>query len=77
MPAWAWLLLFFVAPVAMVVWFSFGYKPGICLALYYIGVTYAPDEVELVKWALRGAAIAQEIDDRSLIQGRVLELLRV
>ncbi|MGN8553440.1 UNVERIFIED_CONTAM: ABC transporter permease [Microbacterium sp. SLM126] len=28
-PAWAWLLLFFVAPVAMVVWFSFGYKPGI------------------------------------------------
>ena len=29
LPAWAWLLLFFVAPVAMVVWFSFGYKPGI------------------------------------------------
>lgn len=28
-PAWAWLLLFFVAPVGMVVWFSFGYKPGI------------------------------------------------
>ncbi|WP_137844079.1 ABC transporter permease [Microbacterium sp. 2FI] len=28
-PAWAWLLIFFVAPVAMVVWFSFGYKPGI------------------------------------------------
>ena len=28
-PAWAWLLLFFVAPVAMVIWFSFGYKPGI------------------------------------------------
>lgn len=28
-PAWAWLLVFFVAPVAMVVWFSFGYKPGI------------------------------------------------
>jgi len=28
-PAWAWLALFFVAPVAMVVWFSFGYKPGI------------------------------------------------
>jgi spermidine/putrescine transport system permease protein len=27
-PAWAWLLVFFVAPVAMVVWFSFGYKPG-------------------------------------------------
>ena len=24
-----WLVLFFVAPVAMVVWFSFGYKPGI------------------------------------------------
>lgn len=28
-PAWAWLLVFFVAPVAIVVWFSFGYKPGI------------------------------------------------
>jgi len=28
-PAWAWLALFFVAPVAMVVWFSFGYKPGV------------------------------------------------
>lgn len=28
-PAWVWLLVFFVAPVGMVVWFSFGYKPGI------------------------------------------------
>lgn len=28
-PAWAWLLIFFVAPVGMVIWFSFGYKPGI------------------------------------------------
>lgn len=28
-PAWAWLLAFFVAPIGMVVWFSFGYKPGI------------------------------------------------
>ncbi len=28
-PAWAWLLVFFVAPVLTVVWFSFGYKPGI------------------------------------------------
>ena len=28
-PAWAWLLFFFVAPVGMVIWFSFGYKPGI------------------------------------------------
>jgi spermidine/putrescine transport system permease protein len=29
LPAWAWLMVFFVAPVAMVIWFSFGYKPGI------------------------------------------------
>jgi len=29
LPAWAWLAIFFVAPVAMVIWFSFGYKPGI------------------------------------------------
>ena len=28
-PAWLWLIAFFVIPVAMVVWFSFGYKPGI------------------------------------------------
>lgn len=29
MPAWVWLLVFFVAPVGLVVWFSFGYKPGV------------------------------------------------
>lgn len=29
LPAWVWLLFFFIAPVGMVVWFSFGYKPGI------------------------------------------------
>ena len=28
-PAWAWLLIFFVAPIFMVVVFSFGYKPSI------------------------------------------------
>lgn len=28
-PAWAWLVAFFVAPVATVVYFSFGYKPGL------------------------------------------------
>lgn len=28
-PAWAWLLFFFIIPVGYVVWFSFGYKPGI------------------------------------------------
>lgn len=27
-PAWVWLLVFFVAPVFQVIWFSFGYKPG-------------------------------------------------
>ena len=27
-PAWVWLLVFFVAPVFQVLWFSFGYKPG-------------------------------------------------
>lgn len=29
LPAWGWLLIFFIAPVGMVLWFSFGYKPGI------------------------------------------------
>ena len=28
-PAWAWLLVFFVVPVAVVFWYSFGYKPGL------------------------------------------------
>ncbi|WP_370459986.1 ABC transporter permease [Nostocoides sp. F2B08] len=28
-PAWAWLVTFFVLPVATVVYFSFGYKPGL------------------------------------------------
>jgi spermidine/putrescine transport system permease protein len=28
-PAWAWFLFFFVAPVALVVWYSFGFKPGL------------------------------------------------
>jgi spermidine/putrescine transport system permease protein len=27
-PAWAWLLFFFIAPVALVFWYSFGFKPG-------------------------------------------------
>lgn len=29
LPAWAWLVTFFVLPVGAVLWFSFGYKPGI------------------------------------------------
>lgn len=28
-PAWVWLLVFFVAPILMVIVFSFGYKPSI------------------------------------------------
>jgi spermidine/putrescine transport system permease protein len=28
-PAWAWLVMFFVVPVGAVLYFSFGYKPGI------------------------------------------------
>ncbi len=29
LPAWIWLLVFFAAPVGLVVWYSFGYKPDI------------------------------------------------
>jgi spermidine/putrescine transport system permease protein len=43
-PAWVWLALFFVAPVGMVVWFSFGYKPGI------FG-THANDVLSLERYA--------------------------
>ncbi len=28
-PAWAWLVTFFVAPVGLVLWYSFGRKPGV------------------------------------------------
>jgi len=28
-PAWAWLLGFFLAPVSLVLWYSFGRKPGL------------------------------------------------
>ena len=28
-PAWIWLITFFVLPVGAVLWFSFGYKPGL------------------------------------------------
>lgn len=29
LPAWIWLVLFFVLPVGVVFWYSFGYKPGL------------------------------------------------
>lgn len=29
LPAWGWLLVFFVVPIGTIVWFSFGYKPGL------------------------------------------------
>lgn len=29
LPAWFWLLVFFVAPVGLVLYYSFGYKPGL------------------------------------------------
>jgi len=44
LPAWAWLTAFFVAPVGMVLWFSFGYKPGI------FG-THANDKLSLDRYA--------------------------
>ena len=35
-PAWAYLVFFFVIPLALVVWYSFGYKPDQF-------TTYAPE----------------------------------
>lgn len=29
LPAWLWLIVFFVVPVAVVFWYSLGYKPGL------------------------------------------------
>ncbi|MBN9613349.1 MAG: ABC transporter permease [Actinobacteria bacterium] len=29
LPAWLWLIVFFLVPVAVVFWYSFGYKPGL------------------------------------------------
>ncbi|MRH30005.1 ABC transporter permease subunit [Microbacterium sp. SYP-A9085] len=43
-PAWLWLLAFFVAPVLVVFWYSFGYKPGL------FG-THANDKLSLDRYA--------------------------
>jgi spermidine/putrescine transport system permease protein len=43
-PAWLWLLAFFVAPVLVVFWYSFGYKPGL------FG-THANDRLSLDRYA--------------------------
>jgi spermidine/putrescine transport system permease protein len=43
-PAWAWLATFFIAPVAVVFWYSFGYKPGL------FG-THANDRLSLDRYA--------------------------
>ena len=43
-PAWAWLVTFFIAPVAVVFWYSFGYKPGL------FG-THANDKLSLDRYA--------------------------
>lgn len=29
LPAWVWLFVFFIMPVGVVFWYSFGYKPGL------------------------------------------------
>ncbi|MEO5610458.1 MAG: ABC transporter permease [Ornithinibacter sp.] len=29
LPAWLWLFTFFIVPIGTIVWFSFGYKPGL------------------------------------------------
>lgn len=42
-PAWAWLLFVFVLPVALVVYYSFGYKPDLFS-------TYATDELSLDRY---------------------------
>lgn len=42
-PAWVWLLVFFVAPIFMVIVFSFGYKPSIF-------ATYALDHLSFDRY---------------------------
>ncbi|GAB25537.1 putative spermidine/putrescine ABC transporter permease protein [Gordonia polyisoprenivorans NBRC 16320 = JCM 10675] len=43
-PAWAYLLFFFVVPVALVVWYSFGYKPDQF-------TTYATDQLSFGRYS--------------------------
>jgi spermidine/putrescine transport system permease protein len=38
LPAWAWYLVFFVAPIIVIVIYSFGYKPPIATATSSIGL---------------------------------------
>ncbi|GAA3774339.1 ABC transporter permease [Microbacterium kribbense] len=42
-PAWIWLAAFFVAPVLVVFWYSFGYKPGMF-------ATHANDHLSLDRY---------------------------
>lgn len=43
LPAWAWLLTFFIAPVGVVFWYSLGYKPSIF-------ATHANDRLSLDRY---------------------------
>lgn len=44
LPAWVWLIVFFLVPVAVVFWYSLGYKPGL------FG-THANDVISLDRYA--------------------------
>jgi len=41
-PAWAWFVLFFVIPLGVIVWYSFGYKPAIGTSTSTIGLDRGP-----------------------------------
>lgn len=43
LPAWVWFVLFFLAPVGLILYLSFGYKPGIF-------DTYATDKLSLDRY---------------------------
>jgi len=38
LPAWGWYLWFFIVPLAVIVWYSFGYKPAIGTSASSIGL---------------------------------------
>jgi spermidine/putrescine transport system permease protein len=81
LPAWAWLLFFFVIPVAFIVYYSFGYKPGLLTLRPGQLNTIATDKLGFSSyqeaWTMSGGAVVRTFKNtlEIAILGTVLCLL--
>jgi spermidine/putrescine transport system permease protein len=61
LPAWAWILFFFVIPVAFIFYYSFGYKPGLLTLRPGQLNTIATDKLGFTSyreaWTMSGGAV--------------------